>query len=82
MCLGLGQSQQEFQANPNGEFHVDVFKVLPPSSNVSHSRIQNLSSNISHSRMSVDPTILIMHHFRVFSTESRGDARERACYFN
>ena len=39
MCLGLGQSQREFQANPNGEFHVDVFKVLPPSSNVSHSRV-------------------------------------------
>ena len=40
--------------------------ILPPSSNVSHFMIQNLSSNISHSKMSVDPIILIVHRFWVF----------------
>ena len=35
------------------------FVCLPPSSNVSHFGIQNLSSNVSHSRLRVDSTILI-----------------------
>ena len=33
----------------------------------SYSRIQNLSSNVSHSRLRVDPTILMVHYFWVFS---------------
>ena len=41
--------------------------IPPPSSNKRHSEIQNLSSNIRHSGLRVDPTILIMHHFQVFS---------------
>ena len=62
--------------------------ILRSSWNGEHFRFRNLYSNIRHSRLRINPTILIVHYFWVFSTERRacshigGGAWERVYYFS
>ena len=67
--------------------------MLPPFSNIKHSEIQNLSTNINHPGLRVNPIILIVHCFLIFSNIKTcmqscregacgGGVWKMACYFN